>query len=65
MEVDVANTTTERPTSNIDEGLYSRQLYVLNHADMLKITATDVLIIGLKGLGVEIGASPHHPQCPS
>ncbi|ELR14473.1 ubiquitinactivating enzyme E1 1, putative [Acanthamoeba castellanii str. Neff] len=53
MEVEQTS-TIERPTTNIDEGLYSRQLYVLNHADMLKITATDVLIVGLKGLGVEI-----------
>lgn len=39
----------------IDEELYSRQLYVLNHADMLKINSARVLIIGLKGLGAEIG----------
>ncbi len=52
MEVEPTASTT---TSNIDEGLYSRQLYVLNHADMKKITSSDVLLIGLKGLGAEIG----------
>ncbi len=49
MEVEPTTST------NIDEGLYSRQLYVLNHADMKKITSSDVLLIGIKGLGAEIG----------
>ncbi len=39
----------------IDEGLYSRQLYVLGHDAMRKMGATNVLISGMKGLGVEIG----------
>lgn len=39
----------------IDEGLYSRQLYVLGHEAMAKMSASDVLIIGLRGLGIEIG----------
>lgn len=38
----------------IDEGLYSRQLYVLGKEAMLKMQNASVLIIGLKGLGVEI-----------
>lgn len=38
----------------IDEGLYSRQLYVLGHEAMRRMQATDVLISGLGGLGVEI-----------
>ncbi|AMD21564.1 HFL292Wp [Eremothecium sinecaudum] len=38
----------------IDEGLYSRQLYVLGKEAMLKMQLSNVLIIGLKGLGVEI-----------
>ncbi|KAI9096953.1 ubiquitin-activating emzyme E1 [Phlyctochytrium arcticum] len=40
--------------STIDEGLYSRQLYVLGHEAMKKMSNSNVLIIGLKGLGVEI-----------
>ncbi|CAO3645147.1 unnamed protein product [Cunninghamella echinulata] len=46
MNIDSENT--------IDEGLYSRQLYVLGHEAMKKMSVAHVLIIGLKGLGVEI-----------
>ena len=42
-------------TAEIDEGLYSRQLYVLGHAAMQRMAASNVLIVGLGGLGVEIG----------
>ena len=42
-------------SNDIDEDLYSRQLYVLGHAAMRKIVTTNVLISGMKGLGVEIG----------
>ncbi|XP_063984107.1 ubiquitin-like modifier-activating enzyme 1 [Diachasmimorpha longicaudata] len=38
----------------IDEGLYSRQLYVLGHEAMHRMASSDVLISGLGGLGVEI-----------
>ncbi|XP_067003227.2 ubiquitin-like modifier-activating enzyme 1 [Anabrus simplex] len=38
----------------IDEGLYSRQLYVLGHDAMRRMASSDVLISGLGGLGVEI-----------
>ena len=38
----------------IDEGLYSRQLYVLGHDAMRRMAASDVLISGLGGLGVEV-----------
>ena len=41
-------------TDAIDEGLYSRQLYVLGHEAMKKMAVSNVLIVGLKGLGVEI-----------
>ncbi|SCU79365.1 LAMI_0A08504g1_1 [Lachancea mirantina] len=41
-------------TGEIDESLYSRQLYVLGKEAMLKMQHSNVLIIGLKGLGVEI-----------
>ncbi|KAI8394146.1 ubiquitin-activating emzyme E1 [Radiomyces spectabilis] len=40
--------------NTIDESLYSRQLYVLGHEAMKKMSVAHVLIIGLKGLGVEI-----------
>lgn len=49
--------STESPGqgAEIDEGLYSRQLYVLGHDAMRKMGTANVLISGMKGLGVEIG----------
>ncbi|KAL5381036.1 E1 ubiquitin-activating protein [Paraphaeosphaeria minitans] len=38
----------------IDESLYSRQLYVLGHEAMKRMGQSHVLIAGLRGLGVEI-----------
>ncbi|RDB23272.1 Ubiquitin-activating enzyme E1 1 [Hypsizygus marmoreus] len=38
----------------IDEGLYSRQLYVLGHEAMKRMATSNVLVVGLRGLGVEI-----------
>lgn len=41
-------------SDDIDEGLYSRQLYVLGHDAMRRMASSDVLISGLGGLGVEV-----------
>ncbi|KJR88762.1 ubiquitin-activating enzyme E1 [Sporothrix schenckii 1099-18] len=41
-------------STEIDESLYSRQLYVLGHEAMRRMGSSNVLIAGLKGLGVEI-----------
>uniref|UniRef100_A0A8C9ZSX2 E1 ubiquitin-activating enzyme n=1 Tax=Sander lucioperca TaxID=283035 RepID=A0A8C9ZSX2_SANLU len=38
----------------IDEGFYSRQLYVLGHEAMHRMGTVNVLIAGMRGLGVEI-----------
>ncbi|KAJ2745138.1 E1 ubiquitin-activating protein [Coemansia sp. BCRC 34301] len=38
----------------IDEGLYSRQIYVLGVEAMKKMSTSNVLVVGLKGLGCEI-----------
>nr|XP_022332288.1 ubiquitin-like modifier-activating enzyme 1 isoform X2 [Crassostrea virginica]XP_022332289.1 ubiquitin-like modifier-activating enzyme 1 isoform X2 [Crassostrea virginica] len=38
----------------IDESLYSRQLYVLGHEAMRRMASSNVLIAGMKGLGVEV-----------
>lgn len=38
----------------IDESLYSRQLYVLGHEAMKRMGTSNVLLVGLRGLGVEI-----------
>lgn len=47
----MSNTTQNK---EIDESLYSRQLYVLGKEAMLKMQKANVLIVGLKGLGIEI-----------
>jgi ubiquitin-activating enzyme E1 len=44
----------DQMADNIDEGLYSRQLYVLGHDAMKKMAKSSVLIVGCDGLGVEI-----------
>ncbi|KAM9483646.1 ubiquitin-like modifier-activating enzyme 1 [Clarias gariepinus] len=40
--------------TDIDEGLYSRQLYVLGHDAMRRMGEANVLICGMRGLGVEV-----------
>lgn len=44
----------EHRSHSIDEGLYSRQLYVLGHEAMRRMAGSDVLVWGLRGLGVEV-----------
>lgn len=41
-------------SEEIDESLYSRQLYVMGHEAQRKMAASSVLIVGLNGLGVEV-----------
>lgn len=41
-------------SAKLDEGFYSRQLYVLGHEAMHRMGTADVLIAGMRGLGVEI-----------
>ena len=41
-------------SDEIDEGLYSRQLYVLGEEAMRRMAKSNVLISGMGGLGVEI-----------
>ncbi|MGI4792710.1 MAG: ThiF family adenylyltransferase [Janthinobacterium lividum] len=38
----------------IDESLYSRQLYVLGHEAMKRMANSNILVVGMKGLGCEI-----------
>jgi ubiquitin-activating enzyme E1 len=42
------------PGTKIDEGLYSRQLYVMGREAMERMATSNILISGLGGLGVEI-----------
>lgn len=46
--------STHAANGDIDESLYSRQLYVLGHEAMRKMAASNILICGLGGLGVEV-----------
>ncbi|KAH7964840.1 hypothetical protein HPB49_001861 [Dermacentor silvarum] len=39
--------------ADIDESLYSRQLYVLRHDFMLRMARSNVLISAIRGLGVQ------------
>lgn len=56
MDVDSPAVGTEQlKNGEIDESLYSRQLYVLGHEAMKRMSSSHVLIAGLRGLGVEIG----------
>lgn len=48
MDVDQSGDT------KIDEGLYSRQLYVMGREAQLRMGVANVLIVGLNGVGVEI-----------
>ncbi|KAK7233754.1 ubiquitin activating enzyme [Aureococcus anophagefferens] len=41
-------------TTKIDEGLYSRQLYVLGREGQAKMSASSVLVCGLNGVGCEV-----------
>ncbi|KPI38428.1 Ubiquitin-activating enzyme E1 1 [Cyphellophora attinorum] len=55
MDVDNPGAAIQQLQSGeIDESLYSRQLYVLGHEAMKRMGASNVLVVGLKGLGVEI-----------
>lgn len=48
------NGSSHAVSGDIDEGLYSRQLYVLGHDAMRRMASSDVLISGLNGLGIEV-----------
>ncbi|ELU11611.1 hypothetical protein CAPTEDRAFT_162959 [Capitella teleta] len=51
QEVDMAQ---NGGANEIDEGLYSRQLYVLGHEAMKRMGTSNILISGVAGLGIEI-----------
>jgi ubiquitin-activating enzyme E1 len=57
MQIDNPAETAEQlkdAQGEIDESLYSRQLYVLGHEAMKRMGSSNVLVAGLRGLGVEI-----------
>ena len=55
LQASEASKDQPKASQDIDESLYSRQLYVLGHEAMRKMASANVLIWGLSGgLGVEI-----------
>ncbi|KAG8177352.1 hypothetical protein JTE90_028350 [Oedothorax gibbosus] len=48
------SSNNQEGANSIDEGLYSRQLYVLGHEAMRRMATAEVLICGAKGLGLEV-----------
>ena len=57
MQVDSPAAAAEQlkqANGEIDESLYSRQLYVLGHEAMKRMGSSNILVVGLRGLGVEI-----------
>lgn len=57
MQVDSPAAVAEQlraADGEIDESLYSRQLYVLGHEAMKRMGSSNILVAGLRGLGVEI-----------
>ena len=45
---------SEPSGDNVDEGLYSRQLYVMGHKAQRSLASSTVLLLGLSGLGAEV-----------
>lgn len=57
MDVDSPAAAVEQlkdANGEIDESLYSRQLYVLGHEAMKRMGSSNILVVGMRGLGVEI-----------
>ena len=50
----MASTATPMETGEVDEKLYSRQLYVMGHEAQRRMMASNVVMIGCGGLGVEV-----------
>ena len=56
--------TTKHDNSNndIEESLYSRQLYTYGVEAMQKMKTAKILFSGLDGLGLEAVIAGHHPR---
>jgi hypothetical protein len=57
--------TSEQGAVKIDEDLHSRQLAVYGRESFSRMANANVLILGLKGLGVEVGAVLTQSACPA
>ena len=56
MDVSMELVDEPKPQAAIDEDLHSRQLAVYGKESMSRMANANVLILGVKGLGVEVGA---------
>jgi len=52
--MDIDSLKQDAANGEIDESLYSRQLYVLGHEAMKRMGSSRILVVGMRGLGVEI-----------
>ena len=55
LKVAKQETVLAQKTMQLDEDLHSRQLAVYGRASMRRMAASDILICGMLGLGVETG----------
>lgn len=55
LKVSIQEVVIEQKTMQLDEDLHSRQLAVYGRASMRRMAASDILICGMLGLGVETG----------
>lgn len=53
IRLDNSSSTAMPKESEIDESLYSRQLYVMGHEAQKRVASSSVLIAGMNGLGIE------------
>ena len=58
-DVEMKDATSTETGGEIDENLYSRQIFVMGKEAMIKMQSANVLVAGLNGVGVEIGLSIH------
>ena len=49
-----ALTTDSTMSDSIDQQLYSRQLYTLGHAAQARLQVAKVLVVGARGVGIEV-----------
>eukprot|EP00588_Corethron_pennatum_P023689 CAMPEP_0194316908 /NCGR_PEP_ID=MMETSP0171-20130528/13663_1 /TAXON_ID=218684 /ORGANISM="Corethron pennatum, Strain L29A3" /LENGTH=1050 /DNA_ID=CAMNT_0039073309 /DNA_START=113 /DNA_END=3265 /DNA_ORIENTATION=+ len=54
MSIEVSASAGGGNVEEVDEKLYSRQLYVMGHEAQRRMMASHVLLVGLSGLGAEI-----------
>lgn len=54
MSIDTASAGASQQAQQVDEGLYSRQLYVMGHEAQQRLSRSRVLLVGCRGLGLEV-----------